>query len=311
VKGAIVAAVRPSGAAVLNAADPLVVDMKKWCQGRVIYFSLNPEFPVLTEHLASGGLGATIRDGWIVLCDGPRETRLANLEKVPLVHQGLVSFQVENALAAAAAAWSMGVPLELVRLGLESFSSGALGSPGRFNMLELDGATVVVDYGHNVPSLEQVCLTLEKLPHAQRTAVYSAAGDRRNEDLLRQGELLGKTFDRIVIYEDAYRRGRSPGEITRLIAEGIVRTEHSKRRAIVESGGDWETSAATVLDAVKPGDLVLLQPDTIEQTMPWLMERYGNRLRGIGFDQIANVQSLDPNEAPLNPEHKKDRPSDL
>jgi hypothetical protein len=62
---------------------------------------------------------------------------------------------------------------------------------------------------------------------------------------------------------------------------------------------------------VKPGDLVLLQPDTIEQTMPWLMERYGNRLRGIGFDQIANVQSLDPNEAPLNPKHKKDRPSDL
>ena len=56
---------------------------------------------------------------------------------------------------------------------------------------------------------------------------------------------------------------RSPGEITRLIAEGIVRTTQSKRRAVVESGGDWETSAATVLDAVKPGDLVLLQPDTI------------------------------------------------
>jgi cyanophycin synthetase len=93
VKGAIVAAVRTSGAAVLNAADPLVVDMKKWCQGRVIYFSLNPEFPVLTEHLASGGLGATIRDGWIVLCDGPRETRLANLDKVPLVHHTIRSIR--------------------------------------------------------------------------------------------------------------------------------------------------------------------------------------------------------------------------
>ena len=76
------------------------------------------------------------------------------------------------------------------------------------------------------------------------------------------------------------------------------------------AGGDWETSAATVLDEVKPGDLVLLQPDTIEQTMPWLMERYGNRLRGIGFDQIADVQSLNPNEVPFDPEHKKDRSSD-
>ena len=306
VKGAIVAAVRSTGAAVLNAADPLVVDMKKWCRGRVIYFALDPELAVLTEHLASGGLGATIRDGWIVLCDGPRETRLASLEKVPLVHHGLVSFQVDNALACAAAAWSIGIPLELVRLGLESFSSGAMGSPGRFNLLDLDGATIVVDYGHNVPSLEQVCKTLEKLPPAQRTAVYSAAGDRRNEDLLRQGELLGKTFDRIVIYEDAYRRGRSPGEITRLIAEGIARTRQTERRAVVESGGDWATSAATVLDSVKPGDLILLQPDTIEQTMPWLMERYGDRLRGIGFDKIAEGQSSDSDEVPLDPRHNND-----
>jgi hypothetical protein len=35
---------------------------------------------------------------------------------------------------------------------------------------------------------------------------------------------------------------------------------------------------------------VLLQPDTIEQTMPWLKERYGDRLQGIGFDQVAGVR---------------------
>ena len=180
VKGAIVAAVRSSGTAVLNAADPLVVDMKKWCRGRVVYFAIDPAHPVLSAHLAAGGLAATVRDGWMVLCDGPRETRLASLARVPLVHGGMVAFQVENALAAAAAAWSLGVPLELVRLGLEDFSSGALGSPGRFNLLDLDGATVVVDYGHNVPSLEQICRTLETLPHPRRTAVYSAAGDRRD-----------------------------------------------------------------------------------------------------------------------------------
>ena len=290
VKGAIVAGVRSSGTAVLNAADPLVVDMKKWCRGRVVYFALDPEHPVLNVHLAAGGLAATIRDGWMVLCDGPRETRLASLDRVPLVHRGLVAFQVENALAAAAAAWSLGVPLELVRLGLEDFSSGSLGSPGRFNLLDLAGGTIVVDYGHNVPSLEQICRTLETLPHPRRTAVYSAAGDRRDEDLLQQGELLGRTFDRVVIYEDAYRRGRSPGEITELIAAGVAQSQTSGRRTVVEVGGNWETAAATVLDALQTGDLVLLQPDTIEQTMPWLKERYGDRLRGIGFDQIAGVK---------------------
>ena len=304
VKGAIVAAVRPSGTAVLNAADPLVVEMNRWCRGRVVYFAIDPEHPVLRSHLLAGGLAATIRDGWMVLCDGPRETRLASLARVPLVHGGLVAFQVENALAAAAAAWSLGVPLELVRLGLEDFSGGTLGSPGRFNLLDLDGATVVVDYGHNVPSLEQICRTLATLPHPRRTAVYSAAGERRDEDLLRQGELLGRTFGRVVIYEDAYRRGRSPGEITGLIEAGIRRTEPADRRVLVEPGGNWAAAASRVLDAVEPGDLVLLQPDTIEQAMPWLTQRYGNRLRGISFDQVAGVRP--PESLPVSTDQAGD-----
>jgi cyanophycin synthetase len=279
VKGAIVAAVRPGrGTAVLNAADPLVVAMKKWCKGQVVYFALDPSHPIVVEHLAQGGLAATVRDGWIVLCDGPRETRLAHLDRVPLVHRGLVSFQVENVLAAAAAAWRLGVPLELVRLGLESFANGTAGSPGRCNVLEIDGATVVVDYGHNVPALEQMCATIVKLPHQRRIAVYSVAGDRRDADLLAQGRMLGETFDRVVIYEDAYIRGRQPGEIAQLLMEGVGQAA-TLRASSVEFGGTWSEAAAKVLDALAGGDVVLLQADSIEQSMPWLREHYGARIR--------------------------------
>jgi cyanophycin synthetase len=299
VKGAIVAAVRPSGAAVLNAADPLVVAMKKWCKGQVVYFDANAANPVIVEHLAKGGLAATVRDGWIVLCDGPRETRLAHLDRVPLVHRGLVDFQVENVLASAAAAWRLGVPLELVRLGLESFSSGSSGSPGRFNLLDLSGASIVVDYGHNVPSLERICGAVAKFPHPRRTAVYSAAGDRRDDDLLAQGRLLAATFDRVVIYEDAYIRGREPGEITKLITQGIQEGMRADKPVRIDVGGDWATSAALVLDAVDKGDLVLLQPDTIEQAMPWLAERYGNRLKEAVLDEIAGTAPPAADPAPV------------
>ena len=299
VKGAIVAAVRPSGAAVLNAADPLVVAMKKWCKGQVVYFDANAANPVIVEHLAKGGLAATVRDGWIVLCDGPRETRLAHLDRVPLVHRGLVDFQVENVLASAAAAWRLGVPLELVRLGLESFSSGSSGSPGRFNLLDLSGASIVVDYGHNVPSLERICGAVAKFPHPRRTAVYSAAGDRRDDDLLAQGRLLAATFDRVVIYEDAYIRGREPGEITKLITQGIREGMRADKPVRIDVGGDWATSAALVLDAVDKGDLVLLQPDTIEQAMPWLAERYGDRLKEAVLDEIAGTAPPAADPAPV------------
>ncbi len=287
VKGAIVAAVRKTGAAVLNAADPLVVEMKKWCKGQVVYFALDPANPLLVAHLAEGGLAATVREGWIVLCDGPRETRLAHLDRVPLVHKGIVPFQVENALAAAAAAWRLGVPLELVRIGLESFPASAAGSPGRFNLLDLDGVSIVVDYGHNVSSLEQICAALRKLPHSRRAAVYSAAGDRRDEDLLAQGRILAAEFDRVVVYEDAYVRGRAAGDITRLISQGVREAAVATRPVTVEAGGTWAESAALVLGAARPGDLVLLQADVAEEALPWLLERYGARLRETTVVEMA------------------------
>jgi len=305
VKGAVVAAVRKTGSAILNAADPLVVEMKQWCKGQVVYFALDPHNPVIVAHLAAGGLTATVREGWIVLCDGPRETRLANLDRVPLVHRGMIGFQVENVLASAAAAWCLGVPLELVRLGLESFSAGSAGSPGRFNLLDLQGTSIVVDYGHNVPSLEQICGAIRTLPHAHRTAVYSAAGDRRDEDILAQGRLLGATFDRVVVYEDAYIRGRKPGEITRLLSEGIAQGMRADRATTIQAGGNWCESAALVLNAAKAGELVLLQPDSVEQTIPWLKEHYGKRLRETNFDEMAGLaahgeqQRLPANSEPV------------
>jgi cyanophycin synthetase len=293
VKGAIVCAVkRGTGSAVLNAADPLVVEMRQWCKGQVVYFAIDPSTPVLVEHLATGGLAATVRDGWIVLCDGPRETRLAHLDRVPLVHRGLVPFQVENVLAAAAAAWRLGVPLEIVRLGLETFSSGMTGSPARFNVVELEGAAVVVDYGHNPDSLERIVATLAALPHRRRTAVYSAAGDRRDIDIVAQGRILARSFERVVVYEDAYMRGRQPGEITRLLTDG-VREVRADAEAVVIAGGCWTDSAATVLDAVSAGELVLLQADTIEQAVTWLESRYGTRMRATSLDRLAGLPQSD------------------
>ena len=40
--------------------------------------------------------------------------------------------------------------------------------------------------------------------------------------MIRQGELLGAAFDRIILYEDHYVRGRREGEIMGLLRTGLV-----------------------------------------------------------------------------------------
>jgi cyanophycin synthetase len=139
--------------------------------------------------------------------------------------------------------------------------------PGRFNILDIDGATVIVDYGHNVHSLTAVLEVVEKFPHQRRMVVYSTAGDRRDCDMIRQGELLGAAFDRVILYEDHYRRGRAEGEIMGLFRKGVESASRAKE--IIEITGAVKAAEAA-LNMVQPGEMLLLQADKIDETMDWI-----------------------------------------
>ncbi len=136
--------------------------------------------------------------------------------------------------------------------------------PGRFNLLEMNGATIILDYGHNVSALQALIDAIEPFPQERRTVVYSAAGDRRDEDLVRQGEMLGDAFDRVVLYEDQYVRGRQPGEIMSLFRKGLE--SGSRVGEVREFQGALKAVDAVVREA-RPGDLILIQPDVIDTTI--------------------------------------------
>ena len=276
VKRVPVEAVSKQGSAVLNAADPLVAEMAKFCPGRVVFFALDPTNPVIVQHRAAGGRAVIIRDGNVVLADADRETPLILIDRVPLTHGGRVGFQVENVLAAAGAAWSLGCTLEVIRSGLETFGADLNHSPGRFNLLEVNGAAVVVDYGHNVSSLMAILDALKVFPHQHRIAVYTVAGDRRDEDMVRQGELLSHAFDRVILYEDHYVRGREPGEIMRHFRAGLSRGQRVEQ--IEEIFGAVKAMDAA-LSTLRPGDLLLLQADTIDETVDYVRNIWNRTTR--------------------------------
>ena len=261
VKRCPVDVVPPGGYAVLKADDPHTAAMASHCKGSVIFFAQRGSDPVLEAHRARGGRVAFVRFGSVVLAEGDLEATLVPLANVPLTHGGRIGFQVENVLAAAAAAWGLGLSLDAIRAGLESFTSDLEKSPGRFNLLEIGGATVVVDYGHNSSSLLALIEALEQFPHQRRVAVYSAAGDRRDADMIRQGEILGDGFDKVILYEDHYLRGRAPGEIMGLFRQGLE--VGSRATEIVEIHGGLKAVEAA-LQSAQPRDLLLVQADVIE-----------------------------------------------
>jgi len=291
VKGTIVWTVKATGVAVLNAADPHVVSMAKHNPGTTTYFALAETEPVLTAHLSQGGTGVFIRNGSIIFHEGKQETILIELTRVPLTHGGKVDFQVENCLAAVGAARGVGLSFDAIRQGLASFDPFLSQVPGRFNLIDMKGATLVLDYGHNTSSLRCILQAMARFPHRHRTAVYSAAGDRRDCDILEQGALLGQYFDRVYIYEDAYIRGRQPGEITALFREGMTKGPRVRETYAVQGGN---AAIEQALAASQPGDLLLLQPDVIDTAVELLRTLMAQGGREMTLDVALTVVEATP-----------------
>jgi cyanophycin synthetase len=282
VKRCLVEAVAPGGAAVLKADEPLVAAMAEHCPGSAVFFAQDGEYPLVVQRRRDGGRAAFVRNNSVVLADGQNEFTLLSLDRVPLTHNGRIGFQVENVLAAAAACWALGLPVEQIRNGLESFSAHLDKTPGRFNLLEIGGATVVVDYGHNPSSLAAVLEAIDQFPHRRRSAVYSAAGDRRDGDMIRQGELLAGAFDRVFLYEDHYLRGRAPGEIMNLFRQGLSNGPRVKQ---IDEIHGWQSAVNAALDAVQPGELLLVQADVIDEAVHYVRTRLQGELnREIDLD---------------------------
>jgi cyanophycin synthetase len=174
---------------------------------------------------------------------------------------------VENTLAAIAAAMALKVPADVIRARVESFTADMDKVPARFNILDIHGATVIVDYGHNADALAALIPVMDKFAHQRRTCVYSTAGDRRDCDLVRQGELLGNAFDQVILYEDHYLRGRAEGEIIRLFRSGV---EKGKRVRQIDEIRGADAAVEFALRGAKPGDLILIQADTVEETVRFI-----------------------------------------
>ena len=269
VKRVIVQHVHPSGMAVLNAADPIVAEMAASCPGSITYFAEDRNHPVLATHRAQG-LRSVYRDGdAIVAAQGADEVRFP-LAEIPLTRNGTITFQVENAMASIAAAWALDLGWDVVRRGLATFVNDAQTAPGRFNVFDYRGATVIADYGHNPDAIQALVRAVDAMPAKRRSVVISGAGDRRDEDIRMQTEILGAAFDDVLLYQDQCQRGRADGEVLALLQQGLVGA--SRTTQIDEIHGEF-LAIDTALARLNSGDLCLILVDQVEEALDHIAKR--------------------------------------
>jgi len=270
VKRVIVQNVTPgTGVAVLNAADPLVAGMAAHCRGSVTFFARDPENPVIARHRAQRKRIIYLDGNSIVASEAGVEHRIP-LAGIPVTQNGTVAFQVENAMAATGAGWALDLDWEIIRAGLASFVNDTQTAPGRFNLFSHRGATLIADYGHNADAIRALVHAIDSMPAKRRSVVISGAGDRRDEDIRQQTEILGDAFDEVVLYQDKCQRGRADGEVLGLLRQGL---ENAKRtRDVKEIRGEFVAIDAAFA-SLKAGELCLILVDQVEAALGYITKR--------------------------------------
>ncbi len=271
-KRVIVMNVAPSGVAVLNANDPIVAEMAEKCPGGVIFFGSGRRQSVIAAQIAQGKRAVYVDKGDIVASEGGKVIQRIPLAEIPLTMRGHIGFQIDNAMAATAAVWALGIDWAVIRLGLATFTSESHNVPGRFNLFSYRGATLIADYGHNPDAMLALVRAVEALPGSRRSVVISGAGDRRDEDIRQQTEILGEAFDDVILYQDQCQRGRADGEVLGLLRQGLGK---AKRTSHVEEVRGEFAAIDRALSSLTPGDLCLILVDQVEEALAHISARVG------------------------------------
>jgi cyanophycin synthetase len=270
VKAVVAEAVHSDGYAVLNADDERVAAMAEQVVGKVAYFSMDAQNPLVRAHVRQDGIAAVYEDGYIIILQQDWIHRVEEVKQVPVTLGGRAPFMIANALAASLAAFVQGIKVEQIRAALRSFEASAQQTPGRMNLFNLGHYHVLVDYAHNPAGYEAVGGFVKNWS-GPTMGVVGGPGDRRDEDLLGLGQLAATFFDQIIVKEDDDNRGRPAGEAAELIIQGITQSETSPVPFMVEL--DEATAIKWALDNAPQDALVVIFPEQVNRAITLIRER--------------------------------------
>ncbi|HPW32519.1 MAG TPA: cyanophycin synthetase [Arenimonas sp.] len=253
--------------AVLNADDPNVLKMSGYTDAKMIcYVTLNPSHGLVREHIRAGGRACALEDGvngqMITLYDKGSHIPLLWTHLIPATLEGRALHNVQNAMFAAAMAFSLGIKLDAIRQGLRTFDTTFFQAPGRMNVFNEHPFKVLFDYGHNAHAVSVMADLAQRLDvTGRRIVVLAGPGDRRNEDLVAIADAVAGRFDHYICRRDDGLRGRDGDEVPRIQARAL------KDKGVPDSAISIIPDEQEAIDAAlrmgQPGDLMLIFADAL------------------------------------------------
>lgn len=256
VKSLVAEAVRADGYAVINADDPVSKSIINRINSKIIMFSNDKFNTLMRDNLNNNGIAIYAYEGIIYIEENEKIYSIAKIDSINITFHGKLIYNVENAMAACAALIGIGLKHSIIRKGLTTFYGDEKNNPGRFNIYEMNGIKVVLDYGHNIEGYKAVLSGVAMIEHKNLIGVIGVPGDRKDSNVLKVGNIAGENFDYIYIKEDQDRRGREVGEIAGLLKSGVLQSGFAKEN--IKEVMDEKIALEIAMENAKYGDLIII-----------------------------------------------------
>lgn len=264
VKSVIIGAVKKSGWAVLNADNSYCLKIAANADCSIAYFSMDEKNPVINAHCKTGGIAAIYENGYVTIKKGDWKIRVEKATHIPLTFNGSVDFMIQNVLAATLTTFLWGYKTEDIRTSLETFIPSAAHTPGRMNIFKFKEFKVLVDFAHNPDGFNGIKNYLKTVEATEHVGVISGTGDRRDEDIMETARIAAQMFDRVVICQEKYLRGRTQQELIDLLTTGLREVKPTIPISVNNNG---EACMKELITKAKPGSFITILSDTIDNAI--------------------------------------------
>ena len=294
--------------AVLNADDDLCLKMADYTEAEhVCYVTMNPAHALVKEHIRAGGRAMVLEQGingdMITLYDNGTHYQLVWTYQIPATMDGKATHNVQNAMFAAALAYSLDKSLDDIRHGLRSFNSTIFQAPGRMNVFDEHPFRVILDYGHNAAAIHAICQLADRLEvTGRRLCVLAAPGDRRDEDIRAIADEASGHFDHFICRADDRRRGRGESEVPEMLRDQLL--ANGIDASAIDVVPDEVMAVAKALDMAQEGDLVVLFADDVRRSWNQVIHYEGDNVTASQAEDVKSAHSFveeDPEAFSLEP----------
>jgi cyanophycin synthetase len=282
--------------AILNADDEHCLYMADYTNAKnVCYVTMNPAHSLVREHVRAGGRALVLEQGingdMIALYDNGAHFPLLWTYLIPATLEGKATHNVQNAMFAAAMAFSLGKSLDDIRHGLRTFNTTFFQAPGRMNVFDEHPFRVILDYGHNAAAMHAVCQLVDRLDVAgSRICILGAPGDRRDEDIFAIADETAAHFDHFICRADDNRRGRGEYEVARMLQSRLA--ENGIAESAIDVFDNEVPAVAHALGMAREGDLIMIFGDDITRTWKQITNFEAEGSRTNGSDENKAAQSF-------------------